>query len=567
MNSFAPFRQFRSVIGATVFFSALVNLLLFTSPLYMMSIYDRVLSSRSVPTLLVISAIAVYLILLQGAIEYIRSAVLIRAGKAFEAETRMAVGHATIALQGQHPDQASQLQRDADIFREFAAGAGIIAFLDAPWAPVFVLVCFVMHPLIGVVALLGALILFTLALVSARMTRKPLLAATEAAHQSLSELSAMMRSHEVLRANGMVDAALRRWSVQREALIGLQGRASDLAGAVLAVTKFVRLILQVGILGIGAWLAISDAIAGGAIFAASLVMGRALSPVEQAVAHWKNFVQARQAYRRLSAVLAKPAAKRETTLPAPEGRLSIENLFVVAPGTHTAILRGVTFSAAPGEVIVVVGQTGAGKSTLLKAIAAVLPAASGAVRYDNHEIPEYDPEILGRAVGYLPQSVDLFPGTVAANIARLDDPDYLASSEGTARVLRAAQLAGVDEMIARMPQGFATQVGPGGMSLSGGQCQRIGLARALYGDPSVLILDEPNSNLDPIGDRALAEAIMHARSRKATILVSSHKPELLQCADHILVLENGQVKAFGPRAAILNALNSRAPARPAAATA
>lgn len=533
----------------------------------MLSVYDRVLSSRSVPTLVAITIIAAYLLLLQAAIEYIRTAVLIRAGQSFEADTRMAVAHATVTLQGQDPVRASQLQRDADVFREFAAGAGIIAFLDAPWVPIFVLVCFIMHPLIGVVALFGALLLLALALLSAVVTRKPLLAATEAAHQSLADLSAMTRSHEVLRANGMVAAALRRWAGKREALIRLQGRASDMSGIILSITKFVRLGLQVAILGTGGWLAIDNAIAGGSIFAASLIMGRALAPVEQAVAHWKGFLQARQAYTRLNAVLSQPPQRRETLLPAPKGELSVENVTVLAPGSRSPILRGVTFSAAE-EVIVVVGQTGAGKTTLLKTIAGIIPPAAGAVRYDNHEIGEYEPEVIGRAIGYLPQTVDLFPATVAANIARLDDPDYLASAEGTERVMEAARLAGIDEMIARMPQGYATLVGPGGMALSGGQCQRIGLARALYGNPSVLILDEPNSNLDPAGDRALAEAIKMARARGATILVSSHKPELVQIADRILVLEDGQIKAMGPSSALINAAASRtAHARPIPQTA
>ncbi len=540
------FAKFRPALVATLVFSVFCNILMFVGPLYMLQIYDRVLSSRSNSTLIALTVIAGAMLATYAILDLIRSRVLVRAGVRFDQALGAPLFRAalTAALQSRSTN-SSQALRDMDQVREFWTGSAVLTLCDAPFAPVFVAVCFLLHPYLGLVALGGALILFALALVNELVTRKSLSAAGKSQIDASNYATSTMRNIEVIQALGMQSAIHNRWAAKHQEVLGWQAAASDRAGLIMASTKFVRQFLQVAILGVGAYLSVQREISPGLMIAASIMMGRALAPVEQAVGQWKGLMATRTAWIRLKALFdAVPPQHERTQLPPPKGAISTEGLVVTAPNRQIPILKGITFQVEPGETIALIGPSAAGKSTLARTLVGAWPIAQGAVRLDGSDLRHYDAERLGRFIGYLPQDVELFAGTISENIARLGQVD-------DAEVIAAAELAGVNQIIQQLPDGYDTQIGEGGAVLSAGQRQRIGLARAVYGTPNLIVLDEPNASLDQAGDEALTEALKRIKSRGTTIVLVTHKPNLLGVADKVMVLAEGTMKMYGPTEQIL----------------
>jgi PrtD family type I secretion system ABC transporter len=536
----------RSAFFMTAAFSAFINLLMLVSPLYMMQVYDRVLHSRSEATLLMLTLITVGLLGVMALLEVIRSRILVRVGGRLDQQLSerilSAQFQASLHRIGSNPGQAS---RDFDTVRQFLTGAGIFAFFDAPWTPLILALMFMFHPVLGLIALCGGIALFTLALVNEAVTKKPLEAANRNAVVASGAIDSSMRNAEVLEAMGMFGNFRNRWAGRREEILRLQAIASDRAGVIMGLTKFIRLLLQTAILGGGAWLAIHEQISPGLIIAGSIMMGRALAPVEQAIGTWKQFVGARIAHRRLHELLSRiPQQQERTSLPRPIGELKVESVVVVPPGSNAPTLSRVSFDLSAGEVLGVIGPSGAGKSTLARLLVGAWRPYAGTVRVDGADLHNWDPEARGDFMGYLPQDVELFDGSVAENIARFGEMDSEA-------IVTAAKRADVHDMILRLPQGYDTPIGTGGCALSGGQRQRIGLARAVFGGPCLVILDEPNSNLDDEGESALVHAITELKRTGTTVIIISHRPSILGVTDKIVVLAEGAVRMFGNRAEVL----------------
>jgi len=543
-------RAIMPTLGTAVVFSLFINVLMFVSPLYMLQIYDRVLSSRSEATLIAITLIAGLMLLVYALLEMLRSHVLVRAGLMFDDVIAGVVFNSIHRGLLKAPAGGFvQCLRDVDILREFMTGTGLIAFCDAPWFPVFVAVAFMLHPWFGWIAIVGAVIIWSLTLLNELVTKKDLTKAAESAIIAGQRASSTFRNVEVLQAMGMLGALRNLWLGDHLDHLGWQARASDRAGTLVASTKFFRMFLQIIILGTGGYLAINREISPGAIVAASILIGRALQPMELVVGSWKGFVAARGSYRRLTKLFE--AAGNEPlrmSLPRPKGALTIENVLVPPPGRREMILRGVSFSLNPGETLCIVGPSAAGKSTLARVMVGVWPVVSGAVRLDGSDLAHWDQQELGQHIGYLPQDIELFTGTVEQNIGRFDtdiDPNL---------VISAAEQAGCHELIQNLSEGYNTQIGEGGQALSGGQRQRVALARALYGDPSFIVLDEPNSNLDAAGEEALLSAIHGLKERGKTVILITHKVNILAVSDKILVLNSGMVQGFGPRDEVLSRL-------------
>lgn len=549
----SPIRQAlgtcKGAVSATATFSFFANLLLFVSPLYMLQVYDRVLASRSESTLVMLTLVAAFLLAILGVMEAVRSRVLVRAGARLDMQLSPRAFKGVFENTIKAPGSGSgQVLRDLDNVRDFATGPGLIVFCDAPWAPLFIAMAFLLHPILGFVTLGGAIIIFALAVVNEMTTRKILKDSMAVGASAGAFADASLRNAEVLHAMGMMKGIARRWQMRHDTALALQTQAADRAGTLLAVSKFVRLFLQSAILGVGAWLALHDAVSAGAIIAASIIMGRALAPIEMAVGHWKSFVGARGAYGRLNELLiATDTGPERMELPRPKGAISAERIFVVPPGSRSAVLKGVSFKLEAGEVLGVVGPSAAGKSTLARVLVGVWPAGAGVVRLDGADLAVWPRDQVGPALGYLPQDVELFDGTVAENISRFGDMD-------AAKVVEAAMRAGVHDIVLTLADGYDTRIGDGGSKLSGGQRQRIALARALYDDPAMVVLDEPNSNLDTAGEQALVEAVLGLKSRKATTVVVTHRLSILASVDKILVLNNGEVELFGTRDEVLSRL-------------
>jgi ATP-binding cassette subfamily C protein RsaD len=540
-------RSMRPGIIVAIIFSLFINVLALVSPLYMLQVYDRVLSSRNEMTLLFITLIAVFLFVIYSVLESLRTRVLVRSGIKFDGEVRgkvfTSVLEATISRKGSGP----QAFRDVDQVREFMTGAGLISFCDVPWIPVFVFVGFVLHPFFGILSIVSGILILGLAIMNDFATRAPLQRASASAIGAQNDASTTLRNAEVMHAMGMWPGLQRRWEVSRDDLISWQAAASDRGGGILAGIKFTRQVVQTLILGGGAYLAINGKISPGAMIAASILVGRALAPIEQAVGQWKGFVAARGAWDRLQTTFrSNDQGDPRMPLPAPRGVVSVEKVGVVPPGGSRPTLQGVSFALEPGTALGVIGPSAAGKSSLVRAIVGVWPAAMGAIKIDGYDLKQWDPLQLGQYVGYLPQDVELFSGTVADNIARF-------SKFKVEEVIDAARLAGVHEMIQALPNGYDTQIGEGGASLSGGQRQRLALARTLFRRPPLVILDEPNANLDAAGEQALAHAIAQIKP-STTLIFVTHKTSLLALADKILVLQGGQAIQFGDRDAVLSAL-------------
>ncbi|WP_163852281.1 type I secretion system permease/ATPase [Pseudooceanicola aestuarii] len=557
------YSRFRTAFVATIVFSFFVNLLMFVGPLYMLQIYDRVLSSRNEYTLIAISAIALALLLAYGLLEYTRSKLLVRAGLHFDDALANSTFQKVVKQQTAQPGGTSHVALgDIDKVREFMTGQGILAFFDAPWVPLFLVLCFLFHPMLGIVATGGAVIIFCLALANEFATRSELQKAGQAGQGAGHFVQTTMQNAEVIRALGMERQLTDRWLNQHDAMLDHQARASGRAGLIMASSKFVRMSLQIAILGTGAYLALHQLISPGIMIAASIVMGRALAPVEQAVGQWKQFVAARQAHKRLHALFTQvPDDGERIEMPAPKGELSVENLFAMVPGTRDTVLKGVSFSVAKGEILAVIGPSGSGKSTLVRHLVGVTQPASGAVRLDGAEMRHWDPEQLGRHLGYLPQDVKLFRGSVAENISRFAD------EPADEDIIKAATLSGAHDMIQKLSQGYETDTGDGGTSLSGGQRQRVGLARAVYREPSLVVLDEPNSNLDSLGEQALISCIQTLKKMGKTVILVTHKTNLLAMSDKALMLVNGQVEKFGPTREMFQQAPAATPAAPQPAAA
>ncbi|MTJ82166.1 MAG: type I secretion system permease/ATPase [Telmatospirillum sp.] len=534
-----------ALLGAGTF-SCFINLLALISPLYMLQIYDRVLGSRNETTLVVLTVICASLLAVSSALEVMRSRVLVRIGGRMDELLNGRIFNAVFDLAIRHPGAAStQALRDLDTIREFLTGNGLFAFFDAPWMPIYFATVFMIHPMLGWIAVAGGVLIFGLAIVNEVATRHTLGDANTNNIAASRFADGSLRNVEALQAMGMVDGVYGRWKDKRARVLQLQAAASDRAGVIQSLSRFVRVSLQMAILGGGAYYVLQNEITAGLMIAASIVMGRALAPIEMAVATWRQFLMARSSYERLTELLQViPANEEFMPLPAPQGNLSAESIVVVPPGAAAPGLRGVSFRVAAGDIVGVIGPSAAGKSTLARVMVGVWPVQSGTVRFDGADLKTWDRSRLGPSIGYLPQDVELFEGTVAENIARFGEVDADA-------VVAAAQAAGVHQLILGLPKGYDTQIGPGGQALSGGQRQRVGLARALYRTPPVLVLDEPNSNLDTEGEEALARAMAQFKERRQTALVITHRLNLLAGVDYIMVMNQGMIEQFGTRDQIL----------------
>jgi PrtD family type I secretion system ABC transporter len=543
----------RVAIVSTVFFSALVNILMLTGPIFMLQVYDRVLTSGSVPTLIALTGIVVILYLYYGFLEFLRARIFVRVGRRLEENLRGRAFDATSAFALRKVENiGSQPVQDLATIRQFLGGQGPFAFMDMPWVPIYLLVIFMMHWILGVAATIAAVVIFILALLTERSTRKPIAESSKAAAKASLMTDEARRNAEAMFALGMRGVMRERWSMVQQQALEFQTKASDSGGGYSAASRVLRLLVQSGVLALGAYLAIQQEVSAGAMIASSIIMSRALAPVEQAVGSWQQFLAFRKAFERLGKVLeAVPAEKDRMVLPQPAGKLQVENLIVQLPGTEKPVLQGISFTVEPGKGIGVIGPTGAGKSTLARALVGVIPASRGAIRIDGASHDQRSDDDRGRLIGYLPQEVQLFDGTVAQNISRFDEkPD-------PAKIIEAAKLANIDEMVKRLPQGYDTQLGENGARLSAGQRQRLALARAVYCDPVLLVLDEPNSNLDADGEQALDRAIRASMLRGAAVVVVAHRPSALAAIQDIMVLADGKMAAVGPREEIMRKVTNK----------
>jgi len=549
----AALRKSRGALIATAFFSLVLNMLMLSGPLYMLQIYDRVLTSRSMPTLIALSILVAVLYALSGFLEFVRSRILTRISLAFDQTVGERVFDASTRLGLIKGKPVASPLRDFEALRQFLSSPGPSALFDMPWAPIYLALLFMFHWLLGAVALGGAVALLVIALATERATQSAVARSTEASRRSSVLADAGQNNAEVLAAMGMLASYRQRWlGANREALL-IQSQSSDTITGLTAVSKTLRMLLQSAILAIGAALAIHGDVSMGAIIAGSILMGRALAPVEQAIAHWRGFVRARQAHRALRELLdALPPQTDRIELPTPNGHLDVRGIRMAPPGTQRLVVNNVSFAVGPGQILAIAGPSASGKSTLARALVGVWPVAGGEIRLDGARLDQWDPQRLGHHIGYVPQDVELFSGSVRDNISR-----FLPDATD-ADVIAAAKLARAHSMILDLPQGYDTELGAFGGHLSAGQKQRIALARALYGNPVLLVFDEPNSNLDSDGDAALIEAIGELKPLNRTVITVTHRSSAIARADLLLVMERGQVRAFGPRDDVLRSLSSSA---------
>jgi PrtD family type I secretion system ABC transporter len=553
LKSFWPFFFYAAL------FSLAVNVLLLVPPLYMLQLFDRVIASRSQETLVMLSLGAAFALLVMALLDALRARLLTACGVALERKLGPRVLGAllgqTARLTG--GDQLNGL-RDLNTLRHFLVGNGILALFDAPWLPLFLLLIYVFHPVLGAVALGGALLMVIIAVVNERLTRTSLERVQAETRRTGHFVDSSTRNAELVSALGMLPAATRRWAALNDEALRAQVDASAMGGSFSALTKFARQAIQMGMLAAGAWLVITQQATSGVMVAATIILGRALAPVEMLVGSWRTIIDVQAAWKRLDALLkGSPAAPPGTELPRPTGALAAERVVFALPRTDRHIIKGVSFSLAPGESLGLIGPSAAGKSTLARLVVGIWKPLAGTVRLDGADVAVWQREQLGPHIGYLPQAAELFAGTVAANIARLEEPDAAA-------VVRAAQRAHVHEMLLRLPKGYDTDVGDGGSALSPGQRQCVALARALYGEPRLVVLDEPNANMDVDGEEALMRTLALLRQERVTVLVIAHRPSLLAGVDRLLVLKQGQAEMFGSRAEIMHRVTRALPARGAA---
>ena len=532
----------RRMIGIAVF-SGVINILMLSGSLYMLQVYDRVIPSRNTATLLGLSLIVLFAYLVQGYFDALRSRMLCRVATLFDAGLQQAIhtALATLPIRGVKPMLMQQPLRDLDQVRGFMSGMGPTAFLDMPWIPIFLIALFLFHPAIGMTALLGTAAIIAVTLFTERMSRGAAKAAMDSSAQRQVLADATQRNAEIIRALGMTDRFTARWSQANERYLRENIRATDVYANLGSGAKVLRYVLQSGMLGVGAYLVVADRASGGIMIASSIMMGRALAPIEIALGTWKQLVAARQGIARLRDICKVTAAPPAppVVLPRPCHELSVRDLSVAAPGTDKPIVSNISFSLKAGMGLALLGASASGKTSLSKALVGIWPARNGVVRLDGAALDQWRNEDLGRYIGYLPQDVALFDGTVAENICRFDGG---ATSDA---ILKAARIAGVHDIILRLPEGYSTRIGEGGMSLSAGQRQRIGLARAVFGAPFLVVLDEPNANLDTDGENALSRAIQILRDNKCIVIVISHRPSAVSALNMAMVLYEGKAIAFG----------------------
>jgi ATP-binding cassette subfamily C protein len=535
----------RSGLVSLAVFSLFANLLMLTGPLFMLQVYDRVLTSGSMPTLLALAILAAILFGLYGFLEFIRSRLLVRVGRIVDEQLRARVFDA-VAVTAARKGQRSEALSDLQTIRHFLQGNGPLAFLDMPWVPVYLAIIFLMHNLLGWLALAAGVLLTLIAILTESATRK----AAATSQKALSEagvLAEQCRSNiEVATILGMVGRLRERWAAAQDKALSSHMLASDRSGLLTSLSRTLRLVFQSAVLGVGAYLALRHEVSPGVMIAASIIMSRALAPIETAVAQWPQFQSFRRSWTRLKSFLKDvPKASHRMELPAPSGKLSVDNLAAYVPGAEKPIVGGISFALHKGDGLGIIGPTGAGKSTLARALVGAWPLTRGTVRLDGATPDQWDSDILGKSIGYLSQESELFDGTIAENISRFEaSPDPKA-------IVKAAQQADIHELVLAMPDGYNTTIGQGGRRLSAGQRQRLGLARALYGEPSLLVLDEPNANLDSNGELALVRAIQEVRARGGTVIVIAHRPSAIGALDKLMVLKDGRMAAFGPKDEIL----------------
>jgi len=533
---------------AVALFSLFINLLMLVTPLYMLQVFDRVLGSRSTDTLIVLTVITVLALLTMAGLMVVRGRVLVWIGTWIDRRIGGSVLASGIEVTILGGKPSVQGLRDVSTVRTFLTGSGIFPLMDAPWAPIFIAFVFFLHPLLGWISLVGAGVLFVLALVNELATRKLLARSSAASIQSLQQAEAAARNADAVLAMGMAPNLIRRWQRQNIETTTLQALASNRSGMITSISKFGRLILQIAMLGTGALLVLQGEITPGVMIAGSILMARALAPVEQAIGMWRSAVAARDAYKRVKQLLAKlPAKPASMPLPAPSGHISVEGLSYVHVGGSDPVLRGITFGLEAGETMGLIGPSASGKTTLARLLVGNLTPRAGHARLDGMDMAQWDSLDRGQYIGYLPQDVELFSGTVRENIARMGEDESVD-------IVAAAKLAGVHDLIMRLPKGYETQIGEDGAALSGGERQRIALARALYGNSKLIVLDEPNASLDSEGEAALVEALQALRENNVTVVVIAHRPSILRNMDKVLVLRDGAMHAFGPRDEVLPAV-------------
>jgi type I secretion system ABC transporter, PrtD family len=532
--------SYRSVFRTVGLFSAVINLLMLAPSLYMLQVYDRVLPSRNEVTLLMVTIMAVGAYLFVSALEWVRSFILIRIGAKLDEKLNKRVYTASFEQSLRKSDgNAGQALQDLTTLRQFMTGNALFAFFDAPWFPFYLLVIFLFNIWLGVFALVSTLILIWLAWLNEKVSHKPLADANTAAIASSNLASNNLRNAEVIEAMGMLPNLQQRWYTLHVRFLRLQAEASEKAGIVGAATKFMTVTSQSLVLGVGGWLAIDGKITPGMMIAGSILMGKSMGPVQMLISVWRSFSSTRAAYERLVLLLKNnPPRVAGMALPVPQGNLALEAVTGGPPGSPAPVVKGLSFAIATGDVLGVIGPSGSGKSTLARLLVGVWPAVLGKVRLDGADVAQWNKDQLGPHVGYLPQDIELFEGTVSENIARFG----VVLPE---KVVEAAQLAGVHEMILQLPKGYDTVLGVAGNGLSGGQKQRLGLARAMYGDPVVLVLDEPNSNLDDMGEQALLRAIIELRQRRKTIVLITHRTSIIGATNKLLLMRTGLVNFLG----------------------
>ena len=542
-------RGFKSTFITVGAFSAVTNLLALVPSLYMLQVYDRVLASRNEYTLLMLTLMMLGAYVLMSALEMMRSFVLVRVGAKFDMLLNKRVYTAAFEQNLKKAGgNAGQALGDLTNLRQFLTGNALFAFFDAPWFPFYLAVIFYFEPALGVFALCGTIVLIILAVVNERVTKGPLGEANTMSFAAGTLATNNLRNAEVIESMGMLPNLMSRWFKLHSRFLNLQADASQKAGVIGAITKFVQISLTSLVLGFGALLAIEGRITPGMMIAASILIGRALAPVQQVIAVWKSWSSTRSAYDRLSKMLEEnPQRGAGMELPKPQGAITVENVTAAPPGSAQAVLRGLSFGIVPGDALGVIGPSGSGKSTLARLLVGVWPTAGGKVRLDGADIYTWNKGELGPNIGYLPQDIELFGGTVSDNIARFGEVD-------AEKVVEAAKRAGVHDMILHLPKGYDTPLGDGGAGLSGGQKQRLGLARAMYGDPALLVLDEPNSNLDDIGEQALVQAVIDMRRRGRTVVLITHRTSIISATNKLLLLRDGVAQAFGPTDQVMAAL-------------
>ncbi|MBW7961847.1 type I secretion system permease/ATPase [Bradyrhizobium sp. BR 10261] len=541
-------RSCRLVFWALAAFSGMSNLLMLTGSFFMLQVYDRVLPGRSIPTLIALIALAITLYLFQGGLDLVRSRISVRVGRYLDERLGIRVFDAIVRLPLRTKADADGLQplRDLDQVRSFLSGGGPAALFDLPWMPLYLGICFLFHFWIGVTALIGAFVLVGITVATETRTRGPAKAFSRLAVSRSALALEGRRNAEVLQAMGMRRQAALRWQDVNAKYLAAHERASDIAAGLGGASKIFRAILQSSVLAVGAVLVINQESTAGIIIAGSILTARALAPVETAIANWKGFVAARQSGHRLDGLLKLlPAEEERLALPAPTGTLTVEHLYVAPPNSERATLSEISFQLRSGEAVGIIGPSGSGKSTLARALVGVWPSLRGRVKLDNAALEHWSAEALGKHIGYLPQDVELFDGSIAMNIARFD-PQATAAA-----VLEASRAAGVHDLVLSLPDAYSTKIGQGGMALSAGQRQRIGLARAFYGNPFLVVLDEPSSNLDSDGEEALSKAIMNVRLRGGIVVIVAHRPKALEAVDHVLAVGEGRLQSFGKREEVL----------------